>query len=372
MKKPPAQPASQAAAAAGAQPTAPPTGPPPSSVQLRSPAQKTAEVKMVWRHNLDAEFRALRKAITTHRFVAMDVEFPGVVARSIGGPDTLYENVRCNVDLLSPIQVAFALANEQGASPVTDAGEVVAAWQFNFSFSLSTDMYATSSIELLERAGCKFDHHLHHGIEPLAFGELLVSSGLVLDEDVTWVVFHAGFTLANMLKLATNKDMPATALLFYEQTRLFMPTLYDTRHVIARLKSGKWTGGLDALAKELGVERCGAPCQSASDALLNLNVFFALCQRYFPGGLSSLAHANSVPGIVYGLDPKSDSAGGGTGALKAISTSPLFAPTEAMGEISPFEMASQYASAAAAAASSSSSAGEKRLYSANSASSVGR
>jgi len=261
--------------------------------------------------------------------------------------------------------VAFALANEQGASPVNDAGEVVAAWQFNFSFSLSTDMYATSSIELLERAGCKFEHHLHHGIEPLAFGELLVSSGLILDEDVTWIVFHAGFTLANILKLATNKDMPATAALFYEQTRLFMPTLYDTRHVIARLKSGKWTGGLDALAKEVGVERYGAPCQSASDALLNLNVLFALCQRFFPSGFSSLAHANSVPGIVYGLDPRDDAAAG-TGALKAIATSPLFAPTEAMGEISPFEMASQYPGGAASAG------GEKRLYSANSTSSTGR
>jgi CCR4-NOT transcription complex subunit 7/8 len=167
QQQPPQQPPQQQpGSAAQSAPAAPPV--PAFSLPLRQQSTgKTVEVRQVWRENLDAEFRALRGAIQTHRFVALDVEFPGVVARSIAGPDTLYETLRCNVDLLSPIQVAFALANEAGQSPSLDSGEAVAAWQFNFRFSLSDDLYATSSIEILERAGVNFNNLLHHGIDPV-------------------------------------------------------------------------------------------------------------------------------------------------------------------------------------------------------------
>jgi CCR4-NOT transcription complex subunit 7/8 len=51
-------------------------------------------------------------------------------------------------------------------------------------------MYAPESIELLTKSGINFKRHQEYGIQVEAFGELLISSGLVLLDEVQWVSFH--------------------------------------------------------------------------------------------------------------------------------------------------------------------------------------
>lgn len=51
-------------------------------------------------------------------------------------------------------------------------------------------MYAQDSIDLLQQSGILFAKHEKHGIDVQDFGELLMSSGLVLVDDVTWISFH--------------------------------------------------------------------------------------------------------------------------------------------------------------------------------------
>lgn len=74
-------------------------------------------------------------------------------------------------------------------------------WQFNFKFDLryeiigislmySSDTYAQDSIDMLSNsAGIDFSRSIENGIDQSEFGELLISSGLVLLDDVTWITF---------------------------------------------------------------------------------------------------------------------------------------------------------------------------------------
>jgi CCR4-NOT transcription complex subunit 7/8 len=51
-------------------------------------------------------------------------------------------------------------------------------------------MYAQDSIDLLAKSGINFEKHERYGIDVDHFGELLISSGIVLMDDVKWISFH--------------------------------------------------------------------------------------------------------------------------------------------------------------------------------------
>uniref|UniRef100_A0A1I7XS20 poly(A)-specific ribonuclease n=1 Tax=Heterorhabditis bacteriophora TaxID=37862 RepID=A0A1I7XS20_HETBA len=114
----------------------------------------------VWHANVEEEFSKMRALIEhcfyDYPFVAMDTEFPGVVATPLGTfkskEDFNYQQVSCNVNMLKLIQVGFALVNDKGELPPT--GDV---WQFNFHFSLNDDMYSQESVEMLRTAGIDFN-----------------------------------------------------------------------------------------------------------------------------------------------------------------------------------------------------------------------
>ena len=92
------------------------------------------------------------------------------------------------MDLLKIIQLGLAFSDKAG---VFAPG--CPCWQFNFKFSLASDMFAQDSIDLLVKSGISFEDHQERGIDPLRFGELIMSSGLVLDEKVVWTSFHSGY-----------------------------------------------------------------------------------------------------------------------------------------------------------------------------------
>lgn len=56
---------------------------------------------------------------------------------------------------------------------------------------ISDDMYAPDSIQLLQESGIDFKRNKEEGIDVEYFGELLVTSGLVLFDNVKWVSFHS-------------------------------------------------------------------------------------------------------------------------------------------------------------------------------------
>jgi CCR4-NOT transcription complex subunit 7/8 len=54
-------------------------------------------------------------------------------------------------------------------------------------------MYAQDSIDLLTRSGIEFQKNEELGIDVNDFGELLMSSGVVLNSNIKWISFHSGY-----------------------------------------------------------------------------------------------------------------------------------------------------------------------------------
>ncbi|KAL1490015.1 hypothetical protein ABEB36_013928 [Hypothenemus hampei] len=193
------------------------------------PNNEECGIRDVWAHNLEDEFRTIRQVVQKYHYVAMDTEFPGVVARPIGefrsSADYQYQMLRCNVDLLRIIQLGLTFLDDSGKTP----GGSYTTWQFNFKFNLSEDMYAQDSIDLLTNSGIQFKKHEDEGIEPLEFAELLMSSGIVLMDNIKWLSFHSGYDFGYLIKLLTDNVLPPDENDFFELLKLYFPTIYDVK-----------------------------------------------------------------------------------------------------------------------------------------------
>ena len=89
------------------------------------------------------------------------------------------------MDLLKIIQLGLTFYNANGERPSNPS-----TYQFNFKFSLTEDMYAQDSIELLKDSGIKFERDEEEGIDTDEFAEFLMSSGIVLCSKVKFISFH--------------------------------------------------------------------------------------------------------------------------------------------------------------------------------------
>jgi CCR4-NOT transcription complex subunit 7/8 len=143
-------------------------------------------------------------------------------------------------------------------------------------------MFAQDSIDLLVQAGISFEDHATRGIDPLHFGELLMVSGLVLDDRVKWISFHSGFDYGYLLKLLTTQELPNDEKGFFETLKLYFPTIYDVKYMTSLMNS--YFGGLQRLADTLGCPRIGAEHQAGSDSLLTMTTYFALAKANFSTG----------------------------------------------------------------------------------------
>lgn len=237
----------------------------------------TIEIRNVWAENVEAEMAIIRELIETHPYVAMDTEFPGVVARPVSesySPDYHYKSLKCNVDLLKIIQLGLSFADRDG-----NFAQGCPCWQFNFKFSLTDDMFAQDSIDLLVKSGISFPDHANRGIDPLRFGELLMVSGLVLDDRVKWVSFHSGYDYGYLLKILTTLELPEDEKSFFERLKIYFPTIYDIKYMTSLL-DGHF-GGLQKLADDLNCPRIGPEHQAGSDSLLTMTTFSALAKERF-------------------------------------------------------------------------------------------
>ena len=237
------------------------------------------------------------QVVERYPYVAMDTEFPGIVARPVGTfkstHEYQYQTLKCNVDMLKLIQLGLTLHDGEGKLP--ELGGELCVWQFNFKeFSLEEDMYAQDSIELLKQSGIRFAENAARGIPVERFGELIMASGVVLNPDVYWVTFHAGYDFGYLLKVLTCQPMPDSEEDFFKLLKLYFPCIYDIKFLMKFCDS--LHGGLNKLAEVLEVERIGPQHQAGSDSLLTGLTFLKLVDRFFSRG-----NVEKHMGKLYGL-----------------------------------------------------------------------
>ncbi|KAJ8460425.1 hypothetical protein OPV22_033351 [Ensete ventricosum] len=249
----------------------------------------TVEIRDVWANNLEAEFAVIREIVDDFPFVAMDTEFPGVAVRPLGDFKTVadqnYHILRANVDLLHLIQLGLTFSDADGNLPTSSAaGGRPVVWQFNFrEFDVDRDVSNPDSIDLLIKSGIDLVRNREYGVDAIRFAELLMSSGVVLNDSVSWVTFHCAYDFGYLLKLLTCRRLPDTREGFFVLVRTFFPVVYDIKHLLKF--SNSLHGGLNKVAEQLEVERVGICHQAGSDSLLTARAFRKLMASYFDGSI---------------------------------------------------------------------------------------
>jgi len=258
------------------------------------PSPTTEQIRDVWNYNMDDEFAKIRDIIEKYPYVAMDTEFPGVVARPIGefksSSDYQYQLLRCNVDLLKIIQIGFTFYNDKGEQPSGGS-----TWQFNFRFNLQEDMYAQASIDLLAGSGIQFKTHEEDGVDVMQFAEFLYTSGIILSDNVFWLSFHSGYDFGYLLKILMNEALPASESEFFDLLRIFFPKIYDIKYLMKSCKNLK--GGLQEVSELLELERIGPQHQAGSDSLLTGAAFFKMREMFFEDNIDNDKYCGHLFGL---------------------------------------------------------------------------
>ena len=254
-------------------------------------------IRDVCADNLEEEFALMCNVMDEYNYVAIDTEFPGIVlepfAEHIDSISTWnYAQLRDNVNALKLIQLGISFSNEKGETPKDGP-----CWQFNFQFDLGQDMYASDAIDLLTNSMLNFEVTKTNGIKPEVFGEMLMSSGLVLNENIHWISFHGLYDFGYILKVLTSSPLPPDPDGYFEALSLFFPRRCDIKYLL-REEGAYNRGGLSSLGDRLGCLRQGQCHQGGSDAMLTLDIFHALKEEV---KASAFDASNDDCGGLFGL-----------------------------------------------------------------------
>ena len=248
-------------------------------------------IKEVYADNFTQEIKNISNLLAQYPYVGMDTEFPGVIYPCpVATFDYYYQFTKVNVDKLKLIQLGITLTNDKGEYPPG-----ICTWQFNLHFDCDKDEHSGESITMLYNSGIDFKLLKSKGIPHSLFAEYMTTSGLVLNEKITWICFNGSSDFAYLLKYLINENLPEDEKEFIELKKLYFPNIYDVKYLVN--DSEIYKGGLNKLAKELEVERSGEIHQAGSDSQVTSDVFFRLVRN----NIISQNDLNEGKNVIYGI-----------------------------------------------------------------------
>jgi CCR4-NOT transcription complex subunit 7/8 len=252
---------------------------------LRTSTHTTpVEVRSVWASNLDREFRVISQAIKgAYHQVAFDTEFKLAPEKKnvvkthprFVSPDERYCAIKESTDKGNLRQLGLTLSADDGS---------VLVWEFNFS----PFHHLANMEENFEAMGDYINSYF--------FSELL-SSGLLNNPRMTWIMFHGSYDLVFLIKLATFwSPLPDTLVEFQSVVHNCLgDSIYDVKYMTKF--TNNLYGGLKEVSTTLCVKRVvGQAHQAGSDSLLTWHTYEKLKKVYFPHD-SGIRHA----GFLYAI-----------------------------------------------------------------------
>ena len=200
--------------------------------------------------------------------------------------------MRCNIDILKIIQIGITLGNSIGGVP-----EPVCTWQFNFKFNVEKDPHFGRAITLLRQSGIDFKKFNEEGINVYDFARLLIPSGLVMNDKVTWVTFHSISDFGYLLKVLTCLPLPKDNTGFFKLLKVYFPHFYDIKYYTSGFP--QIPNGLQSIADQYNVERVGKEHQAGSDSFVTYKVFIELQTQVFRMNIKDM----NVENRLYGASP---------------------------------------------------------------------
>ncbi|KAI9727753.1 MAG: hypothetical protein M1834_007992 [Cirrosporium novae-zelandiae] len=208
--------------------------------------KRPGRIREVWGNNLAQEMATLRLLVEKYPYISLDVLFPGITARPMGKfvdkEEYHYQCTRCNVDMLKALKLGITLFSDDGQLPPAEGFDMPSVnamnggvaypctWQFNFQYSPAQDMAPSDFLEEQSKH-TDWEMHENNGIDPFDFGALLMSSGLVLNEDVTWLSAHAAYDFGHLVKIMLCRAMPISKDEFVNLIHICFPSFYDIKYL---------------------------------------------------------------------------------------------------------------------------------------------
>lgn len=196
-------------------------------------------VKDVVKSNFYKEFSNIRELSTKYNVISINVESAGTLGRPIGKfkgkRDYVYQTIRVNVDLFNIFKVGISLCDQFGNKPEG----IFSTWQLHCEVNPEVEMVPSEFLEFLDAASTipetSASELKHSGINLRELAVVLTDSGLIMNNNITWISHSGGYDFAYLLRLITDRPLPNNREEFLGDLNIFFPNYYDLDLINQRL-----------------------------------------------------------------------------------------------------------------------------------------